>query len=129
MQTAPHADPQFHAECGGEPKFRPDEGAMAELAARQHGVLSRRQLYELGFGPRSIDRRLEIGRLHRLHRGVYAVGHRGISGLGHWMAAVLACGPTAVLSHRSAAALWGLRPSEARLVDVAAQCRGRAARE
>ena len=58
---------------------------------------------------RAIERRLEAGRLHLLHPGVYAVGHRVIPKEGWWMAAVLASGPGALLSHRSAAALWGLR--------------------
>src|SRR3954451_9513663 len=57
-----------------------------------------------------IDRRLAAGRLHVIHRGVYAVGHPRIPQEGRWLAAVLACGHGAVLSHRSAAALWGLRP-------------------
>jgi very-short-patch-repair endonuclease len=57
---------------------------------------------------RSISRRVEAGRLHRLHRGVYAVGHRRLSDQGKWMAAVLAWGPKAVLGHRSAAELWRL---------------------
>ena len=58
------------------------------------------------------------GRLHRRHRGVYAVGHTVLTRNGAYLAAVLACGPQAVLSHRSAAALWGLRPSDAPKVDV-----------
>ena len=55
--------------------------------------------------------RVRAGRLHRLHRGVYAVGHSGIGREGRWMAAVLACGEGAVLSHRDAAALWDLLPA------------------
>jgi very-short-patch-repair endonuclease len=58
---------------------------------------------------RGIERRLEGGRLHLLHPAVYAVGHRSISKQGWWMAAVLASGPEAVLSHHTAAALWGIR--------------------
>jgi hypothetical protein len=94
----------------------PPEGELAVLATRQHGVVSHTQLRELGFGTRAIERRLEAGRLHRLHRGVYAVGRTAVSLEGRWMAAVLACGHRALLSHRGAAALWGLRPSEA--IDV-----------
>src|SRR5688572_18804197 len=119
------AEPQFRAEYGGETESRPDERGIAELAARQHGIVARTQLFDLGFSPRAIDRRIEAGRLHLLHRGVYAVGHRRISGLAHWMAGVLACGPAAVLSHRSAAALWNIRRSESRLVDVTVQVGGR----
>ena len=59
-------------------------------------------------GSNAVDNCLRAGRLHRLHPGVYAVGHRVVSREGHWMAAVLACGDGAVLSHRSAAVLWGI---------------------
>jgi very-short-patch-repair endonuclease len=72
----------------------------------QHGVVARRQLLALGFSSRAIKHRVAKGRLHPLHRGVYAVGRRGLSRHGHWMAAVLACGPGARLSHTSAGALW-----------------------
>jgi very-short-patch-repair endonuclease len=65
----------------------------------------------LGCGRRAIGRRIEHGRLHHTYRGVYSVGHRVISREGRWMAAVLASGEGAVLSHQSAAALWGIRPS------------------
>jgi very-short-patch-repair endonuclease len=86
---------------------------VAEIAAAQHGVITTAQLMGVGLGRSSIVRRVKAGRLHRVHRGVYAVGHAGISLEGRWMAAVLACGEGAVLSHRSAAALWGLlRPFE-----------------
>jgi hypothetical protein len=84
------------------------EALIAELATRQHGVVARRQLFEHGLTPRMVERRIESGRLHGLHRGVYALGHARLTRRGHWMAAVLACGPESVLSHRSAAALWGL---------------------
>jgi very-short-patch-repair endonuclease len=69
-------------------------------------------------GEGAIDRRVRRGRLHVVHRGVYAVGHRVLSPRGRWMAAVLAAGPGAVLSHRSAAALWGIRPTSRARVDV-----------
>jgi very-short-patch-repair endonuclease len=91
---------------------------MAELATRQHGVVARRQLLGLGMGRRNIDERVRRGRLHLLHRGVYAVGHRVLSRDGHWMAAVLAAGPEAVLSHRSAGVLWRLIPSWSGSVEV-----------
>jgi len=87
--------------------------AIAAVASRQHGVVSRRQLLTLGCTRHQIQGRATSGRLHRLHRGVYAVGHRRLTRHGHWMAAVLSCGPGALLSHRSAAALWGiLAPSD-----------------
>ncbi len=79
-----------------------------ELAARQHGVVGVRQLYELGLSDDWVASRVSEGWLHRVHRGVYAVGNPRLSARGHWMAAVVACGPSALLSHRSAAALWGL---------------------
>jgi very-short-patch-repair endonuclease len=81
------------------------------LARRQHWVVARRQLLELGFSRRWIQHRIAVGRLHPLHRGVYAVGRPHVTPYGRWMAAVLACGPEAVLSHGSAAALWGIRPA------------------
>jgi very-short-patch-repair endonuclease len=80
------------------------------LARRQHWVIARRQLLELGFGRHWTAHRIVIGRLHPLRRGVYAVGRPHVTKYGRWMAAVLACGPAAVLSHGSAAALWGIRP-------------------
>jgi predicted transcriptional regulator of viral defense system len=93
---------------------------MARLAARQHGLASLSQLNRCGLSPSAIRSRVEAGRLHRIHRGVFAVGHPLLTVEGRWMAAVLACGPGAVLSHRSAAALWGLRPAERARIDVAA---------
>ena len=87
---------------------RPGLG-LAELAERQHGVVSIRQLEaKLGYSRWSVQREVAAGRLHRLHRGVYAIGHRRISAHGRCLAAVLACGPAALLSHRSAAWLWGI---------------------
>jgi predicted transcriptional regulator of viral defense system len=82
---------------------------LPQLAERQHGVVSIRQLEgTLGYLPGALKRDVAAGRLLRLHRGVYAVGHRRISAHGRCLAAVLACGPGALLSHRSAAWLWGL---------------------
>jgi very-short-patch-repair endonuclease len=98
---------------------------IAELAARQHGVVARWQLLESGFDRRAIDRRIASGLLQPLYRGVYAVGHPNVSAKGHWMAAALACGPRAVVSHRSAAALWDLASSASALVDITVP-RGRA---
>src|SRR5207302_272317 len=98
---------------------------LAALAARQHGVVSHRQLIEIGLGRGAIERRVAAGRLHRVHRGVYAVGHPAIGGRGRWMAAVLRYAPGAVLSHRDAAALHGLRPNSRRDIDVTALARRR----
>jgi len=88
------------------------------MAARQHGVLARWQLLELGFAPATIDRRVAGGRLHRVARGIYAVGRPELSTFGRWMAATLACGPRAVLSHGSAAALWGFGREEDDLIEI-----------
>ena len=88
-------------------KTRPDTW-IARLAGRQHGALSIAQLLAAGFTHDAIRRRVQAGWLHRIHRGVYAVGHRNLTHQGRWMAAVLACGDGAVLSHRSAAMHWGL---------------------
>lgn len=85
-----------------------DERRIAAIAAQQHGVVTLRQLEATGLGRRGVSRRARKGQLHRVHRGVYAVGHRAPSLHARWMAAVLACGDGAVLSHSSAAALWGL---------------------
>jgi very-short-patch-repair endonuclease len=77
-----------------------------QLAARQHGIVTRRQLLALGFGRRSIEHRLARGRLFQVSLGVYAVGWPALNQRRQWMAAVLAGGEGAALSHRSAAALW-----------------------
>jgi very-short-patch-repair endonuclease len=74
----------------------------------QHGVVARRQLSALGLSTKAIRHRLANGRLHRVRRGVYAVGRPEVTRHGRLMAAVLACGPRAVISHRSAAELWGI---------------------
>jgi very-short-patch-repair endonuclease len=91
---------------------------VAELARRQHGAVARRQLLAMGIGPDVIDRWIAAGRLHVIHRGVYAVGHVRFTQKGRWMAAVLACGEDALLSHRSAIALWDLLPTQASSLDV-----------
>ena len=91
---------------------------MTRLAARQHGVVTRAQLRGAGFTNRAIDRRLESGRLHRVHRGVYLVGHVAMPPHAREMSAVLAVAPNAVLSHRSPAWLWQLLPYPARPASV-----------
>jgi very-short-patch-repair endonuclease len=92
---------------------------VLELAARQHGVIARRQLLAMGWTPRAIKHALGAGRLHPVRRGVYAVGRPHLTRYGRWMAAVLACGPDAVLSHDSAAVLWGIRTRESTTVELA----------
>ncbi len=88
---------------------REPDRELWRVAARQHGVVSRAQLERVGLTRSAVAHRLRTGRLWRLHRGVYAVGRPDLSSEGRWIAAVLACGPSAVLSHGSAAALWDLR--------------------
>jgi very-short-patch-repair endonuclease len=88
------------------------------LARAQHGVLSRHDLERLGFSKMAIDHRVASGRLHLISRGVYAVGRPELTPHGRWMAAVLACGERAMLSHRSAAELWGIGFEEAGQIDV-----------
>jgi Protein of unknown function (DUF559)/Transcriptional regulator, AbiEi antitoxin len=102
--------------------------SVAALAARQHGVVSLAQLEALGLGARGAQHRASRGHLHRIHRGVYAVGHPLLTADGVRMAAVLACGPGAVCSHRSAAAAWGLRPTSRTRVEVTTTRRGRTSR-
>jgi hypothetical protein len=97
---------------------------LAELARRQHGVVSIRQLRgPLGYSPSAVGRAVASGHLHRLHRGVYAVGHLEISAEGRCLAGVLACGPRALLSHASAGRLWGLLRYRPEAVEVTAPVR------
>lgn len=90
---------------------------IGKLAAGQHGVVAWSQLLGAGLSEKAIRLRIRSGHLLRLHRGVYAVGHARLRREGAWLAAVLAY-PGAVLSHRDAATLHGLRPGNHRLVDV-----------
>ena len=95
------------------PKRDPPDRAVARIATRQHGVVTTAQLGAAGLDRSAVARRVRAGRLHRVHQGVYAVGHASLGDKGSWMAAVLACGDGVVLSHLSAAALWGfLRPAD-----------------
>lgn len=103
--------------------------AIARLADRQHGVVTHGQLRELGLSRRTIERRVEALRLYGVHRGVYAVGRRSLTPLGHRMAAVLACGPTAVLSHKSAGSHWGLLETAQTKIDVMVPGTSRAQRK
>lgn len=89
-------------------KLQPRASAVWNLAGAQHGVVARRQLLDLGFSSKAIEHRISRGRLHPIWRGVYAVGRPEVDLRGRWIAAVLSCGPEALLGHRSAAALWEL---------------------
>jgi hypothetical protein len=91
---------------------------LAELARRQWGVVTREQLIESGLGDSGVRDWVQSGRIRRLHRGVYAFGHDRLRIEGSWLAAVMACGPGAVLSHRDAAQLWELRQSQSEFIDV-----------
>jgi predicted transcriptional regulator of viral defense system/very-short-patch-repair endonuclease len=97
---------------------------LAALAAKQHGVVATRQLLQIGFTERAISHAAASGRLHRTHRGVYAVGHTQLTAHGHQLAAVLACGREAVLSHGSAAWLWDLSPTRPSTPHVTVPHRG-----
>jgi very-short-patch-repair endonuclease len=88
------------------------------LAGRQHGVITLAQLRSLGLSPSGVRTRIASGRLHRVHCGVYALGRPALSTEGRWLAAVMACGPDAILSHRSAAALHGVMPTAQTRIDV-----------
>ena len=82
------------------------ERLIGALASRQHNVVTRAQLRKIGLSEGAIDRRVRTGFLVRIHRGVYAVVHAGLTREGRYMAAVLACGEGAALSHHSAAVVW-----------------------
>ncbi len=84
----------------------------------QHGVVSLTQLKACGLTARAVAVRVRAGRLHRLHREVYAVGHTCVGLHGHFLAAVMACGPRSVLSHYAALALWGLARWDHRYPEV-----------
>jgi very-short-patch-repair endonuclease len=95
------------------------------LGRAQHGVIARRQLLALGYSEKGIKHRVGIGRLHPLYRGVYAVGRPELTQLGRWMAAILAKGPAAVLSHRSAASLYGIAQQKGNAIHVAVPAHSR----
>jgi hypothetical protein len=89
-------------------KLDTTDNRLDETASRQHGAVTLAQLEALGLSRYGVAKRAKRGQLHRIHQGVYAVGHRGLSLHGRFIAAVLACGSGAVLSHVSAAVLWEL---------------------
>jgi very-short-patch-repair endonuclease len=96
----------------------PVDVAIGQLAERQHGVVSLAQLQLLGLGKAAVARRAKSGRLTRIHRAVYAVGHARLTGHGRSMAAVLAYGPGALTSHRTAGGLHGVRQDNRVRIDV-----------
>jgi hypothetical protein len=96
----------------------PVAATVAAIARRQHGTVTRRQLLAAGLTDATIARWVRAGRLHRLHRGVYAVGHVALSREGKWMAAVLAVGDGAVLGGACAAHLWRISRTSPRRPSV-----------
>ncbi|UGS34551.1 type IV toxin-antitoxin system AbiEi family antitoxin domain-containing protein [Capillimicrobium parvum] len=113
--TPPRDELRFGLAYRGQSATREIAG---EIAARQWGVVSRQQLIDAGLSRAAIDRRVASGRLIRLHRGVYAVGHTALRIEGHRMAAVLAGGPGAVLTDRTAGGVWAVRPDNRPRWDV-----------
>jgi predicted transcriptional regulator of viral defense system len=100
----------------GQPRV---EEAIAALGAAQHAVFRLDQLCAIGVSSDAVRKRATTGRLHRIYPGVYSLVPKSLlTREGHWMAAVLACGPGAALSHRKAAALHGLRESDRAKIDV-----------
>jgi very-short-patch-repair endonuclease len=127
----PPADGTKTVLCGPESSRRwegkADDHAIAAIAEKQHGVVAGWQMEGLGFGEQVARKRKAVGRFHRIHQGVYTFGNPNLSRKGHLMAAVLACGPGAVLSHRSAASLHGILDDRRSRIDVIApNRRGRA---
>ena len=101
---------------------------ISAIATRQGGVVGISQLLTAGLSHNAVALRVEAGRLHLLHRGVYAVGHRALAITGRRWAAVLACGPGAALSHTSAAEAWAiLRAGGGTRLDVLVRLGGREA--
>src|SRR5690242_18521174 len=92
--------------------------AAWDLARKQEGVITRIQLLALGFTQSAIRYRLARGRLRQVYPGVYAVGQLRLTQKGEWIAAVLACGDGAALSHQSAAELWRLARGSTRPIHV-----------
>jgi predicted transcriptional regulator of viral defense system/very-short-patch-repair endonuclease len=96
---------------------RPDV-RLARIAERQHGLVSHRQAAAIGLSRNAIARRVEQGRLHRVYRGVYAVGHLQHTAEARWMGSVMACGRGSFLSHLDGAALWKIYHGEGARVHV-----------
>jgi predicted transcriptional regulator of viral defense system len=115
----PGGEAQYESCLTGNKRIEPHvEALIAAFAERQHGLITLPQLQSLGLGRSGVSRRASSGRLHRVHRGVYAVGRPQLTQHGRWMAAVLAYRSRARLSHRSAAGLQGIRPDNRAKTDV-----------
>jgi REase_MTES_1575/AbiEi antitoxin C-terminal domain len=98
------------------------DGEISTIATGQSGVISVDQLRVSGLSAQAASQRASRARLHRVHRGVYSVGHEAIGSGGRLLAAVLACGPGSAISHLSAAALWGVRVPAPVVIDVIVPC-------
>ena len=109
---------------GIRPQVDNPDALVAAVAAQHYGIITFEQLIGAGFSPSQIRNRVRSGRLHRIHRGVYAVGHRAISHHGHWMAAVRAGGPGTALSHRAGTELWQLLSPSRGDIDITVHGRG-----
>jgi predicted transcriptional regulator of viral defense system len=137
MPTAHPKQPADGPKCGAGVDISARRGSaagwdssIAQIAAEQHGLISLEQLRDLGMDRSTAQKRVDAGTLHRLHTGVYVVGYFRSTHRQQLMAAALACGPDAVVSHRSAAALWGLREDGRLSIDVTApNRRGRVPKE
>jgi hypothetical protein len=106
------------SDSGTDPAEKRPLSSLSELAARQEGVVGRQDLYARGINRRQIARREKNGELHPMYPDVWAVGHRSVSPLGHLIAGILSCGPDSFLSHRTAAAVHGLRAINTRAVEL-----------
>ena len=119
MPIAGRISTSMETEIDHRRRARERERELLRLAERQHGVVALAQLRSIGMSPSGVRSRVAAGRLHRVHSGVYAVGRPDLAVEGRWMAAVLASGRGAVLSHQSAAALHGLLASARTTIDIA----------
>jgi hypothetical protein len=99
-------------------RYASPDWQIGEWAERNHGVVSRDELFAIGIGRGAVEHRLRSGRLRLVYRGVYAVGHAALTGRGRWLAAVKACGPGSALSHTGGAALSDLRRSSSAIIHV-----------
>jgi very-short-patch-repair endonuclease len=106
-----HTHAENGAACGVPQVVGWPDRLIAQIAAGQRALITRRQLSGLGVTRGAVEHALSRGRVHRMHRGVYAlVPTPALPPLARELAAVLACGDRALLSHHSAAAVWGIRP-------------------
>ena len=112
------ADSESKSDRGGHFLTPSRDLAMARVASQQFGVISLEQLLAIGFGLKEIRARVRRGLLHPLHRDVFAVGHTRIVAHARLVAALLTCGPASFLSHRTAAAVWGLRELTTRRIEI-----------